>query len=55
VSLDRRLARLEAEGERPPVVFRVRWDSDDDDPGDGPRIRLQWGDADEPRKAPETT
>jgi hypothetical protein len=53
--LDHRLAKLEAEAERPPVVFRVRWDDDDPEPPAGPVIRLRWGGDDDPRReTPQT-
>jgi hypothetical protein len=53
-AIEHRLQRLEAQAKDSPLRIIVRWAEDGDNPGDGPVIRLQWGDAHEPREAPET-
>jgi hypothetical protein len=53
--LDHRLAKLEAEAERLPIVFKVVWDDDDTEPTAGRVIRLRWGDDYAPlRETPQT-
>jgi hypothetical protein len=50
-TLEARLKRLEAEAQRPPLTYIVRWADDDEAPTAGPVIRLHWADNREQEEA----